>query len=328
VPRTEYTGLVLVATLIGILGAVGNIVFRYAITFAGIAFNWLGTLVVPWPRLAPPVVLAASAIVLLGLERLFPGHALGYGFPRFLEMIHLEGGRVKKRWMVEDARHGGVTRRRRVGRSRGPDRADRWLDRICGGAAAADVDGADQALRRLWRGRRGRDHVQRADCRRDVTPETNLGQALGRMEADDLEEIPVVDAAEPWRVVGLLSRGDAIRAYNRALLAMRTVPGTAGADEKPQWSKAYRVTTVPVPPHWQGQSLRELDWRARYGVSVLALHPHDQPGQTLEVPDPDRTLVTGDSLVIAGQPANVRRFERAARATARTGFSPPQAPPG
>ena len=150
-----------------------------------------------------------------------------------------------------------------------------------------------------------------------VTPETNLGQALGRMEADDLEEIPVVDAKEPWRVVGLLSRADAIRAYNRALLAMRTVPGTAGADEMPRWSKAYRVTTVPVPPHWQGQSLRDHDWRARFGVSVLAVQPHDRPGQTFEVPDPDRLLETGDSLVIAGQPKEVRRFERTARRGAR-----------
>ena len=132
-----------------------------------------------------------------------------------------------------------------------------------------------------------------------VTPETNLAQALGRMEADDLEEIPVVDASEPWRVVGLLSRADAIRAYNRALLAMRTVPGTAGADEKPQWSKAYRVTTVPVPPHWQGRSLRELDWRARYGVSVLAVQAARQAGSDLRGPRPRPrrsrpATVTGD----------------------------------
>ena len=45
-------------------------------------------------------MLAAGAIALLVLERLFPGHALGYGFPRFLEMVHLEGGRVKRRWMI------------------------------------------------------------------------------------------------------------------------------------------------------------------------------------------------------------------------------------
>jgi len=64
------------------------------------------------------------------------------------------------------------------------------------------------------------------------------------------------------------------------------VPGAAGADELPQWSKAYRVTTLRVPERWLGRSLRDLDCRARFGVSVLAVRPHDKPGQTFEVPDP------------------------------------------
>src|SRR5207247_220250 len=37
---------------------------------------------------------------LLVLDRVFPGEVLGYGFPRFLEMLHLQGARVKRRWMV------------------------------------------------------------------------------------------------------------------------------------------------------------------------------------------------------------------------------------
>jgi CIC family chloride channel protein len=40
-----------------------------------------------------------GGLVLLALERLFPGEVLGYGFPRFLEMLHLHGARVKRRWM-------------------------------------------------------------------------------------------------------------------------------------------------------------------------------------------------------------------------------------
>lgn len=156
-------------------------------------------------------------------------------------------------------------------------------------------------------------------CDRDVptvTPETSLGQALGRMEADDVEEIPVVDADEPRRIVGLLSRADVIRAYNRTLLTARTVPGTPGSDELPQWSKAYRVTTVPVPAPWLGRSLRDLDCRAQYGVTVLAVQADDKPGRTFEVPDPDRTLQAGESMVIAGPDAAMRRFERTIRRSA------------
>ncbi len=66
---------------------------------------------------APPIVLVVGALVLLVLDRLFPGHTLGYGFPRFLEMVHLEGARVKQALDDrEDARRGDRARRRRLGR--------------------------------------------------------------------------------------------------------------------------------------------------------------------------------------------------------------------
>jgi CIC family chloride channel protein len=146
-----------------------------------------------------------------------------------------------------------------------------------------------------------------------VTPETSLGQALGRMEEDNREELPVVAAGDPTHVLGLLSRADVIRAYNRALLTMRTIPGTAGADELPQWSKSYRVVRLPVPVSWDGQTLRTLDCRARFGVSVLAVEPREKPGHTFEVPDPDRRLEAGDTLVLAGPAASVSTFERNTR---------------
>lgn len=146
-----------------------------------------------------------------------------------------------------------------------------------------------------------------------VTPETSLGQALGRMEEDNREELPVVASDDPTRVLGLLSRADVIRAYNRALVTMRTIPGTAGADEMPQWSKGYRVIRLLVPEAWDGQTLRTLDCRAQFGVSVLAVEPRAEPGHTFEVPDPDRRLERGDTLVVAGPVAAVAAFERTRR---------------
>jgi CIC family chloride channel protein len=158
------------------------------------------------------------------------------------------------------------------------------------------------------------DHVIAADLcdahGATVTPETSLGKALGRMEADDREEILVVDDDDPGRVLGLLSRADVIRAYNRTLLTMRTVPGAAGTDEVPQWSRGYRVTNLVVPLEWDGRTLRDLDCRARFGVSVLAVESRAKPGRTFEVPDPDRRLEAGDTLVVAGPAEKVARLER------------------
>src|SRR3989475_9326724 len=79
------------------LGAVGNVVFREAIAGA----NWLfQDRFAPLGRAGIPLALVTGGLALLCLDRLFPGEALGYGFPRFLEMLHLHGASVKRRWMV------------------------------------------------------------------------------------------------------------------------------------------------------------------------------------------------------------------------------------
>ncbi|MCC6764470.1 MAG: chloride channel protein [Deltaproteobacteria bacterium] len=155
-----------------------------------------------------------------------------------------------------------------------------------------------------------------------VTLETSLGQALGRMEEDDRDALPVVASDDQTRVLGLLSRADVIRAYNRALVAMRTIPGAAGVDALPRWSKGYRVVRFEVPRGWDGRTLRELDCRARFGVSVLAVERRDDPGHTFEVPDPDHALAAGDTLVLAGPAGEVTDFERTARRGPPDAFAP------
>lgn len=165
----------------------------------------------------------------------------------------------------------------------------------------------------------GTERTARDLCDRNVptvTLETSLGQALGRMEEDDRDELPVVANDDPTRVLGLLSRADVIRAYNRALVTMRLIPGTSGVDAVPQWSKGYRVARFAVPRSWDGRTLRELDCRARFGVSVLAVERGNVSEQAFEVPEPDRRLAAGDTLVLAGSAAAVAGFERAVRLSA------------
>ena len=89
----RYAGLVLLAAMIGVLGAAGNLVFRSVIDGA----HWLFQGHTAALGSAGIVVsLLGGGVALLALDRLFPGEALGYGFPRFLEMLHLHGARVKR----------------------------------------------------------------------------------------------------------------------------------------------------------------------------------------------------------------------------------------
>jgi len=56
---------------------------------------------------------------------------------------------------------------------------------------------------------------------RTVFPDQTLEEALRQFGALDVGRIPVVDRANPRRLVGVLHRDDIVRAYSQALLAHR-----------------------------------------------------------------------------------------------------------
>lgn len=51
-----------------------------------------------------------------------------------------------------------------------------------------------------------------------LSPKDNLNEALEKLAAIDVAQLPVVDSKNPDRVVGMLSRGDLISAYNKKVL--------------------------------------------------------------------------------------------------------------
>jgi trk system potassium uptake protein TrkA len=55
-----------------------------------------------------------------------------------------------------------------------------------------------------------------------------------------------------------------------------------------------------VPDAWSGKTLRELELRARYGITVVALH-EVLTGQTIGTPDPDHVLTESHTLLVAGR---------------------------
>ncbi len=137
-----------------------------------------------------------------------------------------------------------------------------------------------------------------------VTPESTLGDAFRRIETARVEELPVVERANPRRVLGMLSRGDLIAAYNRAMGSLGALPLDAWlASNEPAWH-GYRVLTLPVPAGWVGRGLRDVDPRGRWGVTVLALRAAE--ATRYAVPDPDRPFAARDVLVLAGTSAGLR----------------------
>ncbi len=94
-----------------------------------------------------------------------------------------------------------------------------------------------------------------------VTPDLPVSMALERMAALGVGRLPVVDAGDPWRLVGMFRREDAVRAYHHALsastaqhlehgrLRQRTDPGTEFFE--------FRIPTGSMA---DGKPVREVAW--------------------------------------------------------------------
>src|SRR5208282_4495859 len=152
-------------------------------------------------------------------------------------------------------------------------------------------------------------------CRRNpplVMPKSSLYDATQLMEHEGLDELPVVEAPGRPQFLGLVARRNIAQAANRAAVSLSTL---ATPDNSIFWATGYRVARVTVPDAAVGSTLRTLDPRARFGVTVLALQDRGDSDAGFVPVDPGRRLKSGDLMVVAGRPADLRRFERALEAT-------------
>ena len=140
-----------------------------------------------------------------------------------------------------------------------------------------------------------------------VTPDSNLDQAAQMMEYEALDEIPVVERPDGGRFLGLISRRNVSQAFNRVTVSLAA---HETGDRGIFWATGYRVTRIKIPPGARGKTVRQLDPRARYSVSVLAIQDGGDPQNGFAPLGPDRALQPDDLIVAAGRPADLRRFIR------------------
>ncbi|MFO8099361.1 MAG: TrkA family potassium uptake protein [Salinibacter sp.] len=75
------------------------------------------------------------------------------------------------------------------------------------------------------------------------------------------------------------------------------------------------IQELVVPEEWRGHTLRELDVRATYNVSVVAIHD-TTVDEMIVPPDPDDTLRRTDTLILAGTDEAIEAVAEMASATA------------
>jgi CIC family chloride channel protein len=137
-----------------------------------------------------------------------------------------------------------------------------------------------------------------------VTPESSLDEAVQLMEYEALDELPVIERPS-GRFVGLVARREIAQTFNRVTLSVATL---AARESGIFWAAGYRVARIHVSPAAQGKTLRELDPRSRYSVSVLAFQDSTNPEAGFMPIAPDYQLKAGDLLLAAGRASDVRRF--------------------
>jgi CIC family chloride channel protein len=157
-----------------------------------------------------------------------------------------------------------------------------------------------------------------AEGRPSVTPEDNLDLAMRIFGREPVEELAVVDAENPARLVGSLHRRDVITALQQETLRRDLAGGLSSAVAAAERVRAvdlgggYEVRDFQAPHRFVGRSLRELEIRERAGVQVLLLRRRAAGGGDglLRVPGPEDRIEAGDVLVVAGPSAGLEALER------------------
>lgn len=148
--------------------------------------------------------------------------------------------------------------------------------------------------------------IAEANCAEILFTE-NLYSASQIMEHEGIDELPVVERRYGGKFLGLVTRQHIVQALNRVTASVGSI---ATRDEPIYWASGYRVTRLEIPQAAAGKTIRELDPRARFSVTVLALRSVKNPDAGFTPITPDGTLNAGDLIITAGRPGDIRKFER------------------
>ncbi len=147
-------------------------------------------------------------------------------------------------------------------------------------------------------------------------PEDTLDQAMRLFGETASEEIAVVERGDPAKLLGVISRGDCIDAYNRAISRLDAAGEIAygsrllGRTREITVSEGFHLVELEAPSAFHGKDLKSLELPARHGVQVLLVRRsmgNREEFQTVP-PRADLVLKPADRLILAGSPEAVSRF--------------------
>ncbi len=152
-----------------------------------------------------------------------------------------------------------------------------------------------------------------------------LETCLRKFRETRLDGLPVTPDRTSTNVVGSVTQADLLALYDREVLRREMISSLPSAEDDGRLAmpSRYTVLTLAVPAGFVGKTLQDLDLRARYRTTVLAIRNQtDHGGSEDRLPEPDQPLAEGDTLILAGPHEDIGRLQTEAEAPA----APPSPP--
>jgi CIC family chloride channel protein len=146
--------------------------------------------------------------------------------------------------------------------------------------------------------------------------EDHCQRALDLMAEYDLEGLPVIKSEYSKILKGMVWRRDIQDAYQKEIEKIEITSNLATSITKIQEDKSvyfmegYSISEINPPQSFIGQSIRELNIRAKFGVDVLSIKTKVQRGREIKaIPNPNYVIGANDTLVIAGEIKNINKLK-------------------
>ncbi len=144
-------------------------------------------------------------------------------------------------------------------------------------------------------------------------PDSNLSYCTELLAEGDMDIIPIVKSDNDTTLIGYLTRKDILSVYNlevmkKNLSGFKFISKVGDGEQKKyiDLSSKYRVEYITVPKHFINKSIKTLDTRKNYDITILAIENANSDSHNL--PKPDTVFDRGDSLIIVGDNKAMDKF--------------------
>jgi len=153
--------------------------------------------------------------------------------------------------------------------------------------------------------------------------DATLAECMRRFGIYEVEELPVIESRDNRRLMGRVSRRDIINIYNREILRQGSLglkfiqsklPEQAPAQSYVDLPEGFEISVLPLTREMEGHTVKSLDIRANYGVTIVAINRRGERGERkVVIPEADIQFRKGDMLVLVSSDEALSKLKSAFR---------------